>query len=541
MPHELRAFGLVGACRFLHFTVVMRKLVALYGVLFFLFSGITLAEESSASPSQPEVIEEKGFWDKLDGNISAAFQPVSDFIDKTVFAGVPVTTDDAGKPVKMPWVLAWLGIAAIVLTFYFKFINFRSWKLAFNTVRGKYSKETDPGEITHFQALSAAVSGTVGLGNIAGVATAISIGGPGATFWMVIMGFLGMASKFCECTLGVKYRSIENGKVYGGPMQYLTKGFSEIGLKPFGVILAVFFSLMCIGGSFGGGNMYQANQACQQLIGVTGGEGSFFADSRWAFGLILAIAVGLVIIGGIKSIATTTAALVPFMCGIYMLAGFIVIFSNLGQVGEAFFLIFQGAFAPTAVGGGIVGVLIQGIKRAAFSNEAGIGSAPIAHSAAKTSHPASEGIVALLEPFLDTVLVCTTTALVIIMSGTYADSSLSGVGVTSAAFEQTISWFPYILAVAVILFAFSTMVSWSYYGLQAWAHLFGKSKVAEVIYKFIFCVFIVVGSAASLKSVNNFSDGMIFAMSIPNVIAMYLLMPKVREEYRRFVEHTKNS
>jgi len=350
-----------------------------------------------------------------------------------------------------------------------------------------------------------------------------------------------MTSKFCECTLGVKYRRIENGKVYGGPMQYLTRGLGEMGLKPLGVVLAVFFSILCIGGSFGGGNMYQANQACQQLIEVTGGDASFFADYRWVFGLFLAITVGLVIIGGIKSIATTTARLVPFMCGIYMLAAIIVILGNIGQLGSAFSQIFHGAFAPTAVGGGIVGVLIQGIKRAAFSNEAGIGSAPIAHSAAKTSYPASEGIVALLEPFLDTVLVCTSTALVIIMAGTYADTDLQGVGVTSAAFEQTISWFPYILAVAVILFAFSTMISWSYYGQQAWAHLFGHSKKAEIIYKLIFCFFIVVGSAVGVGSVINFSDGMIFAMSVPNVIAMYFLMPKVKEEYKRYIEYTKNS
>ena len=285
--------------------------------------------------------------------------------------------------------------------------------------------------------------------------------------------------------------------------------------------------------------MYQANQACEQLVGVMGGDGSFFDSNRWVFGLIMAVAVGMVIIGGIKSIATTTAMLVPFMCSIYMICGIVVIIGNIGELGNAFGLIFQGAFAPTAVGGGLIGVLIQGIKRAAFSNEAGIGSAPIAHSAVKTKHAASEGIVALLEPFIDTVLVCTTTALVIVMSGTYADTSLSGVAVTSAAFEKTISWFPLILAVAVILFAFSTMISWSYYGLQAWAHLFGHSKGAELSYKVIFCFFIIVGSAVSVKSVINFSDGMIFAMAIPNVVAMYLLMPKVKEELAKYLAFTQ--
>ena len=285
--------------------------------------------------------------------------------------------------------------------------------------------------------------------------------------------------------------------------------------------------------------MYQANQACEQLVGVMGGDGSFFDNNRWVFGLIMAVAVGMVIIGGIKSIATTTAMLVPFMCSIYMICEIVVIIGNIGELGNAFGLIFQGAFAPTAVGGGLIGVLIQGIKRAAFSNEAGIGSAPIAHSAVKTKHAASEGIVALLEPFIDTVLVCTTTALVIVMSGAYADTSLTGVAVTSAAFEKTISWFPLILAIAVILFAFSTMISWSYYGLQAWAHLFGHSKGAELSYKVIFCFFIIVGSAVSVKSVINFSDGMIFAMAIPNVVAMYLLMPKVKEELAKYLAFTQ--
>lgn len=532
-----QGFSLVAFRRFPQSRPVMRKLLPILLFLSSLSLAPLLADEVKAAPAKTEEKTTEGFLANLDENLNSSFQPVSDFIDDTVFYSIPVTKDDKGKDVKMPWVLAWLAIAAIVITIYFKFLNFRSWKLAFKTVKGRYSKSTDPGEITHFQALSAAVSGTVGLGNIAGVAVAVSLGGPGATFWMILMGLFGMASKFCECTLGVKYRTIENGRVYGGPMQYLTKGLGEMGLKPLGVILAAFFALMCIGGSFGGGNMYQANQACSQLIAVTGGDASFFNEYRWIFGLILAVIVGLVILGGIKSIATTTAAIVPFMCGIYMVTGLIVIISNIGELGSAFGMILEGAFNPTAIGGGFVGVLIQGIKRAAFSNEAGIGSAPIAHSAVKTKHAASEGIVALLEPFLDTVLVCTTTALVIVMAGTYNDPGLEGVQVTSKAFEMSISWFPYLLAIAVILFAFSTMVSWSYYGLQAWTHFFGRSKNAEVAYKLLFCGFIVLGSAVSAKSVINFSDGMIFAMSIPNVIAMYLLMPKVKQEYDRFIDH----
>jgi AGCS family alanine or glycine:cation symporter len=499
--------------------------------------GALCAEEAKASAATNEEIV---FSQAPDEWIDQNLGPYLDEVTGKVFYGVEIAKDAEGNPVKLPLVVVWLALAAVVITVYFKFLNLRSWRLAARTISGKYSSATDPGEITHFQALCAALSGTVGLGNIAGVAIAISVGGPGATFWMILIGLFGMTSKFCECTLGVKYRTIEDGKVYGGPMQYLKKGFAEKGMGMFGLILAGVFAFLCIGGSFGGGNMVQANQACEQLVGVVG-EGSFLDENRWAFGLIMAVAVGLVIIGGIKSIASVTATLVPFMCGIYMLAGLFVILVNFGQIGDALRVIFEGAFMPTAIGGGIIGVMIQGMKRATFSNEAGIGSAPIAHSAAKTKYAASEGIVALLEPFIDTVVVCTTTALVIIMAGTYNDPELKGVMMTSAAFESVISWFPIILTVAVILFAFSTMISWSYYGVQAWSHLFGRSKRAELVYKLLFCLFVVIGSSLSMNKVFDFSDAMIFAMSVPNVIAMYILMPKVKDEYARYIDYTKSS
>lgn len=547
----------------------MRKSLFLFGSLFFVLLGTSLSQDSlEVLPSggngraqaesetvdlefvgtKEEVLAKAGFEKPKKVTFSEApdkwiDQEIGPYLDKVtgkVFYGVEIAKNKEGEPVELPLVVVWLGLAAVVITIYFKFVNLRSWRLAARTISGKYSSDTDPGEITHFQALCAALSGTVGLGNIAGVAIAISVGGPGATFWMILIGLFGMTSKFCECTLGVKYRTIENGKVYGGPMQYLKKGFSEKGMGGLGMLLAGLFAFLCIGGSFGGGNMVQANQACDQLVGVLG-EDSFFGKNRWAFGVVLGLAVGLVIIGGIKSIASVTAALVPFMCGIYMLAGLFVIFVNFGEIGTAFGLIFKGAFAPTAIGGGVIGVMIQGMKRATFSNEAGIGSAPIAHSAAKTKFAASEGIVALLEPFIDTVVVCTTTALVIIMAGTYDNPGLEGVAVTSAAFESVISWFPLILTVAVVLFAFSTMISWSYYGVQAWSHLFGRSKRAELIYKLIFCVFVVIGSSLSMNKVFDFSDAMIFAMSVPNVIAMYLLMPKVKDEYVRFLDHVNRT
>lgn len=515
----------------------MRNLFPILVFFSTLSIGALCAEEAKASAATNEEIV---FSQAPDEWIDQNLGPYLDEVTGKVFYGVEIAKDAEGNPVKLPLVVVWLALAAVVITVYFKFLNLRSWRLAARTICGKYSSATDPGEITHFQALCAALSGTVGLGNIAGVAIAISVGGPGATFWMILIGLFGMTSKFCECTLGVKYRTIEDGKVYGGPMQYLKKGFAEKGMGMFGLILAGVFAFLCIGGSFGGGNMVQANQACEQLVGVVG-EGSFLDENRWAFGLIMAVAVGLVIIGGIKSIASVTATLVPFMCGIYMLAGLFVILVNFSQIGVALGVIFEGAFMPTAIGGGIIGVMIQGMKRATFSNEAGIGSAPIAHSAAKTKYAASEGIVALLEPFIDTVVVCTTTALVIIMAGTYNDPELKGVMMTSAAFESVISWFPIILTVAVILFAFSTMISWSYYGVQAWSHLFGRSKRAELVYKLLFCLFVVIGSSLSMSKVFDFSDAMIFAMSVPNVIAMYILMPKVKDEYARYIDYTKSS
>lgn len=472
--------------------------------------------------------------------------------------------------VQIFWVLFPLILGATYFTIYFKFINFRGFITSINIVRGKYddldhhaslpsaddsSSASDAvksetvegleGEVTHFQALTAALSATVGLGNIAGVAIAVSIGGAGATFWMIVAGFLGMASKFVECTLGVKYRDIdENGTVYGGPMYYLTKGLKSKGLEKLGKVLAVIFAIFVIGGSFGGGNMFQVNQAFQLVENITGGEASFLHGKGWLFGLVMAVLVGIVIIGGIKKIAKVTDKIVPFMVVIYVSASLFVILSNYTMIGDAFSQIFNGAFSPEGVAGGAIGVLVQGFKRAAFSNEAGVGSASIAHSAVKTKYAASEGLVALLEPFIDTVVVCTMTALVLIITGNVAaeNSSLNdaqAILLTSGAFESVISWFPYVLTIAVVLFAFSTMISWSYYGFQGWAYLFGRSKKMEYLYKIIFCLFVIVGSAASLGSVIGFSDAMIFAMMVPNMVGIVILAPKVKKELVRFMDAIK--
>lgn len=470
----------------------------------------------------------------LDQAINDLFTPATNLIFEIIFykpfAGIPL-------------VLIWLAGTAIFLTVYFRFINLTSFRLALRTVAGRYSKPSDPGEITHFQALTAALSATVGLGNIAGVAIAISTGGPGATFWMIVIGLLGMTTKFAECTLGLRYRTIdETGKVSGGAMQYLKKGLTHCGWGRLGSVLAFLFAILCVGASLGGGNMYQINQACSQFIEISGGSESILAEYRWVFGAMIAILVGTVIIGGIKRIATVTSRLVPLMCFIYTAGAVAVLIVHAAKIPQAIGLIISEAFTPEAYVGGLIGVLLVGIQRGTFSNEAGIGSAPIAHAAVKTSKPASEGIVALLEPFIDTVVVCSMTALVIVITGNYGEalsgaSTSEGIAITSQAFASVISWFPFILFIAVTLFAFSTMISWSYYGQQAWASLFGKSKVADLSYKILFCTCIVIGSAMSLDAVTDFSDGMLLGMSFPNLIGVYFLLPIVKEELVAFRKH----
>jgi len=469
----------------------------------------------------------------VDERINNFISPATDLISKIIFFQIPITSE-----VSVPFVLIWLILGAVFFTFYFNFVNLRKFKLSIDIVRGKYSDPTAEGEVSHFQALTAALSATVGLGNIAGVAIAIGIGGPGATLWMILAGLLGMSSKFTECTLGVKYRRVDSdGVVMGGPMYYLSRGLKDRGFGNFGKVLAVFFSVMAIGGSFGGGNMFQVNQAYKQFAHIpVVGEGT----QGWVFGIIMAVLVAMVIIGGIKSIARVTEKIVPFMVVIYVIAALVVMGVNYHAIPHAFQSIFDGAFTSKAMYGGIVGTLIQGFKRAAFSNEAGIGSASIAHSAVKTDYPASEGLVSLLEPFIDTVVVCTMTALVIIITGQHeaaaaASGTEGGVLVTSAAFETVISWFPYVLALAVMLFAFSTMISWSYYGQQAWYYLFGKTKLSGYTYKILFCVFVVIGAAMTLGKVTDFSDAMIFAMCFPNIFGLYFLMPEVKKELNRYV------
>ena len=465
----------------------------------------------------------------LDERISDAMTPIADAVTSVVFFAVSIGGTE------LPLIVLWLVIAGAFFTLYLGFLNIRGFRHAIDLVRGQYSKPEDAGEVSHFQALATAVSGTVGLGNIAGVAVAISIGGPGATFWMILAGFLGMSTKLAECTLGVKYRNEHaDGSVSGGPMYYLQRGVAAVtGSGGLGKTLAILFAIFCIGGALGGGNMFQANQATAQIQAVTGGADSPIADLNWLIGLVFAIAVGMVIIGGIRSIARVTEKLVPFMAVIYLTAGVIVIAFNLDAVPGAFADILRGAFNPEGVAGGAIGALIVGFQRAAFSNEAGIGSASIAHSAVRTQHPSTEGHVALLEPFIDTIVICTMTALIIVITGAYLDpdaAELGGVALTSDAFETVIPWFPNVLAVAVVLFAFSTMITWAYYGMKATGYLFDDSAKAELVFKFVFVTFTVIGASLSLGPVIGVSDSMIFLMAIPNVIGLYILARTLKRE-----------
>lgn len=497
----------------------------------------------------------------IDKQIDIFFGKYLGKFSEVIFSSIAITEE-----IKIPWVLMLLLIGAVSFTIYFRFVNIRHFFTALKVVRGDYDAldsgyhkavsdkvhsvdgdnpdtirvEGHTGEVSHFQALTAALSATVGLGNIAGVAIALSIGGPGATFWMIVAGLLGMSSKFVECTLGVKYREIsEKGVVYGGPMYYLRNGVGG----NFGKILALFFAVMCIAGSFGGGNMFQVNQAFSMVEYMTGGEESILHGKGFLFGIVVALLVGVVIIGGIKSIARVTDKLIPTMVVIYVLAALVVLFVNYQQIPSAIISIIDGAFSPLGIAGGFTGVMIQGFKRAAFSNEAGIGSAAIAHSAVKTNYAASEGLVSLLEPFIDTVVICTMTALVLVVSGQLVVggemSSEQGVVLTSNALASAISWFPWVLMISINLFAFSTMISWSYYGVQAWAYIFGKSKTSEGIYKLIFCLFVVLGAAVSMEAVIGFSDAAIFAMMIPNMIGMFLLAPKVKKELELYIQAIK--
>ncbi len=466
----------------------------------------------------------QGFMDQVDGVVGVLNGWVEAFFFADVLFFDPAHT--------LPLAVIWLVMGGIFFTFRMGFINFRAFKHAVNVTRGVYSNPDDPGEVSHFQALSTALSATVGLGNIAGVAIAVSVGGPGATFWMIVAGLLGMSLKFAEVTLGQDYREVRpDGKVMGGPMEYLSKGLKEKGLGGFGKFLAIFFSVICIGASMGGGNAFQVNQSLNAVTETIPILGRY----PWAYGIVMAVLVGTVILGGIKRIAGAASRIVPFMAIVYVLAALYILTVNVTHIPGAFGEIIRGAFAPTAIAGGFIGVLVQGFRRAAFSNEAGAGSASIAHSAARSAYPVREGIVALLEPFVDTVVICTMTALVIVITGAwsnpaYADivANNQGAALTSRAMAEHLSWFPYVLSGAVLLFAYSTMISWSYYGERCWAYLFGDRT--SKIFQILFIINVFLGSIITSTNVLNFGDLMILGLAFPNLIGVYILSGRVRKD-----------
>lgn len=508
-----------------------------------------VAEAPAEKKSEPSRVQAAlgAVVGRINGVIAQAlfFSVTGDMIqvEKVDDQGQPIINPSTGKPatqtVGVPFIVVVLIFGAIFFTFWYRWINVRGFKHAVDIVRGKYDNPDDKGEISHFRALTSALSATVGLGNIAGVAIAIQLGGPGAVFWMLVAAVFGMTAKFSECTLAQVYRKTNpDGTISGGPMYYLDIGLKELGIAPIGKVLAVMYAFMLMGGSFGGGNMFQSNQSWESLSGTFGIDPKY----GWVFGLLLGGMVALVIIGGIKRIGAATSRLVPAMVATYCLASVFIIVTNLDKVPESVGLIFKMAFSDNAAYGGVVGVLVWGVKRASFSNEAGLGSAAIAHAAAKTDEPVREGMVAMMGPFIDTIIVCFMTAIVVIITGAWADPAIpkeAGVALTTAAFGSVISWFPYVLTVCVLLFAYSTMISWSYYGERGWIYLldhFGEGLGIRtlIVYRIVFVGFVVLGSLIKLKEVLDFSDLMILCMAFPNIVGSIILAPKVLGLFRDY-------
>ncbi|MEP6160226.1 MAG: alanine/glycine:cation symporter family protein [Halieaceae bacterium] len=475
----------------------------------------------------------------IDASINAAVAPLAEALSSFIFYSVPIGNAE------LPLIVAWLITAAGFFTLYFGFINIRGFPHALRLLRGDYADPEHTGEVSHFQALATAVSGTVGIGNIGGVAIVISLGGPGATFWLMLAGFLGMSTKLAECIAGVKYRKINpDGTISGGPMYYLEQSLRDRGLAPLAKPLGSFYALAIVIGCLGIGNMFQSNQAFSQFVFMTGGESSSFADLGWLFGLLIAGAVGVVIIGGLKSIARVTSKLVPFMALAYLLLGGTVIILNADRLPWAITAIFSEAFNPQAMSGGFVGVMILGFQRAVFSNEAGIGSAAIAHSAVRTHEPSTEGYVALMEPFIDTVLICTLTALVILTTIYHPDiagGGVQGIELTSQAFASTLTWSTVPLSLIAVLFAFSTMITWSYYGLKGWTYLLGEGRGKEIVFKALFCGFGALGCTMQLGAVLDFSDAMVFLIAVPNILGLYLLAPVLKQEVNGYRQRLRAS
>lgn len=479
---------------------------------------------------------------EIDKLIDATFEPISNAVASVIFYSIRLLD------LEIKLILIWLVVAALFFTVYLGFINVRYFAHAIDVLRGKYDDGAMNGQISRFQALMTSLSATIGLGNIAGVAVAISVGGPGAAFWMALMGIFSMSTKFAEVTLGIKYRQYGTGDdpdmISGGPMYYLYSAFDRLKKPRMAKFMAGLFAACCIGGTIGAGGLFQANQAYQQALVVTGGDASFIADKGWLFGLFMAVLVGMVIIGGIQWIAAVAERIVPVMAILYVVAGLVVIGVHHAAIPGAIATILELALYPEAGIGALMGALLMGVQRATFSNEAGLGSSAIAHAAVKTDVPVSQGMVAMLGPFIDTVVVCMITALVIVISGAYVEGGgIEGVQLASRAFASGISWFPYVLALTVFLFAYSTMISWSYYGLKCTTYLFGEKIIVDRIYKLFFCLFIIIGASSQLSNIILFTDAMVFAMAVPNIIGLYMLAPEIKrdlESYLRDLQRKRN-
>ena len=466
----------------------------------------------------------------IDEAIDDAVRPAADFLSGIVFYQAPLLG------VEVPLIVVWLVLGGLFFTLYFRFINVRGFLHSVAILSGRYADRSDPGELTQLRALTTAVAGTVGIGNMAGVAVAISVGGPGAAFWLAVAGLLGMSTKFTECTLGVLFRRANpDGSVSGGPMYYLESGLRQLGWPKLGRGLGLFYALAMVIGCLGIGNMFQSNQAADMFVILTGRDDSFFADKAWLIGLALAFVVGLVIIGGIRSIGSTTVRLVPAMALLYIILALLFMAFNIEKVPGAIAAICSNAFNPEGLAGGALGSLIIGFQRATFSNEAGLGSAAIAHSTARTPRPVSEGYVALLEPFIDTVVICMMSAVVIVIYGApNTGGEVIGIELTITAFESTLGWSATPIGIAAILFAFSTMLAWSYYGLKAFTYLAGEGRLRDIGFKLFFLLFVIIGASLELGALVNLSDALILIVAIPNLLGLYLMAPIVKRELQRY-------
>lgn len=461
--------------------------------------------------------------------IQSVFEPFVNFLETAVFFSIPLFGAD------VPILVIWLFAGSIFLTLFLRVRPIKDAMQTFRVIRGHLSRHKDPGEVTSFQALATELSGTVGLGNIAGVAVAISVGGPGATLWIIIAGVLGMAVKMAEATLAQMFRKVHaDGTVSGGPMYYLRDGLASIGKPKLGKSMAFIYAFCLMIAVMGAGNLFQANQMAAHLSETIGGGDSFLVGNEWMIGVAIAVVASLVIVGGIKSIARTTSRLVPIMTVLYGGSVIIILIVNFQNIPEAIKLILEGGLTGAGIQGGILGVAVIGIQRALFSNVAGVGTAGMAHAVTKNRRPVEEGLVAAWEPFLDSVIVCTMTALAIIVTGTYGGSTSSGINITTDAFATVHSAFPILLTICIILFAFSTILSYSYYGKKAAGYVFKQSRVAERIYDVVYLAMIIVGASVSLDVVVRFSDAMFFLVTVPNLLGIYLLGKKLKREIQGY-------